>query len=251
MKKSFVLYNDQYDAVADLTTEQKGELFDLLFLYSRGEAHDDIERDPMVKLAFKFFKTTIDRDTKKWVKVAERNRVNGAKGGRPSKNSGLPNNPKQPKKPSGLSGNPKNPEEPKKAVSGSVSGSDSVSGECKDISPEIKNFVADYQKYISETFGPSAPKVTDSLISKASDTIDKLIRLDGFTYTDISNAIKWASTDQFWGPQIKSLAGLRAKSKNQLTKFQNLFDSFKRKSFSTGSKITDTNIASVREFLNG
>ena len=120
-----------------------------------------------------------------------------------------------------------------------------------NISTEIKNFVADYQKYASDTFGPSANKVTDSLISKGSDIIDKLVRLDGFTFTEISDAIIWASTDDFWASQIKSLASLRKKSRNGMTKFQNLFDSFNKKSKTTGSEITDHNLAAAREFLNG
>ena len=120
-----------------------------------------------------------------------------------------------------------------------------------NISPEIKNFVEDYQKYAVDTFGPSANKVTASLILKGSDTIDKLIRLDGFTFTDVSDAIRWASTDDFWASQIKSLASLRKKSKNGMTKFQNLFDSFNKKSKITGSKITDHNLAAAMEFLNG
>ncbi len=123
MKKSFVLYNDQYEAVEDLTDKQKGQLLDAMFLYSRGE--DLKECDPVIKIVFKFFKIVFDRDNLKWTGVANRNKENGKKGGRPkgSKNSVLGNNPEQPRKPSGLNGFQ---EKPRKAVSVSGSVSDSV-----------------------------------------------------------------------------------------------------------------------------
>ena len=244
MKKSFVLYTDNYEPIKGLTQEQKGDLLDAIFKYNI-DGTEDID-DNFVATVFGFFKIHFKRDKEKWEAIAERNKKNGKLGGRPKKK--YPN-PEEPKKPSGLSGNP---DEPKKAVIGIVSGIDIVNGNENNISTEIKNFVADYQKYAVDTFGPSAKKVTESLISNGSDAIDKLIRLDGFTLTEVSDAIRWASTDDFWASQIKSLASLRKKSKNDMTKFQNLFNSFKRsKTKTTGSEITDHNLAAAREFLNG
>ncbi len=150
MKKSFVLYNDQYEAVEDLTDEQKGQLLDAMFLYSRGEELK--EYDPIVKMAFKFFRIVFDRDNLKWEAVANRNKNNGKKGGRPkgNKNSILENNPEEPKKPSGLSGNTINPEEPKKPVSGSVNVNVNGNGSVKLMEDktltEFNNFWDLYQK---------------------------------------------------------------------------------------------------------
>lgn len=142
MKKSFVLYHDQYDAIEDLTDSQKGNLLDMLFIYSRSGDTAAKTDDPMVKIAFKFFKVVMDRDKTKWENIASRNKVNGSKGGRPNKNSTMQGNPAEPKKPSGLSGNPKNPEEPRKAVSGSASVS--ASGNASVISKDIDH---DFQKF--------------------------------------------------------------------------------------------------------
>lgn len=87
MKKSFVLYYDQHECIEDLTNEQKGQLLDMMFLYGKGEdlteCEDMSHYDPVVKLAFKFFKIVFDRDNAKWEKKANRNKENGKKGGRP------------------------------------------------------------------------------------------------------------------------------------------------------------------------
>lgn len=55
-----------------------------------------------------------------------------------------------------------------------------------------------------------------------ADTIDKLMRIDGYKQQTISDALGFAVSDDFWSKQIISLAGLRKKGKNDLTKFDNL-----------------------------
>jgi hypothetical protein len=54
------------------------------------------------------------------------------------------------------------------------------------------------------------------------DVIDKLMRIDGYKQQTISDALSFAVNDDFWKKQIISLAGLRKKGKNGLTKFDNL-----------------------------
>ena len=135
MKKSFVLYIDNYEPIKLLTLVQKGQLLDYMFMYNLGiEIEID---DPVLKMAFSFFEQTFIRDNKKWNDTAERNRKNGSKGGRPIKNDSneLNDNPENPEEPSGLFDNPENPLEPKKAVSVSVSVSGIVSaiGKEKDL----------------------------------------------------------------------------------------------------------------------
>ncbi len=74
MKKSFVLYLDQYEPVKDLTQEQKGDLFDAMFLYNN---HEKIEiKDPVVKMAFSFFEQTFKRDCSNYLKRCEKNSEN-------------------------------------------------------------------------------------------------------------------------------------------------------------------------------
>ncbi|WP_321404537.1 helix-turn-helix domain-containing protein [Maridesulfovibrio sp.] len=103
------------------------------------------------------------------------------------------------------------------------------STEDKKHSPDIVKFVQTFQDYVSEVHGVKAPKVTDSLLRKGEDVIDKLIRLDGFTLDQVRNSLRWAVKDDFWAKNVLSLASLRKKSKNNdLTKMQNIFASWER-----------------------
>lgn len=74
MKKSFVLYLDQYEPIKNLSNEQKGKLFDVMFLYNCGKEFSF--DDSLVELAFSFFKQTFERDNAKYVKICEKNREN-------------------------------------------------------------------------------------------------------------------------------------------------------------------------------
>lgn len=106
-KKSFVLYVDLIELVKELSIEKRGELFTIILEYVNDM--DPQIHDPLLRVAFTPIKQALKRDLKKWENIVERNRANGAKGGRPSKNIKTP---EEPKKPNGLLGNP---EEPKKA----------------------------------------------------------------------------------------------------------------------------------------
>jgi hypothetical protein len=107
MRESFILYHSFYQAVKDLTDEEKGQLWDAVYQYQLKMPIRELS--PVCKMAFKFMESQFERDSEKYERIIERNKRNGAKGGRPEKN------PDEPKKPSGLNGNPENPDEPKKA----------------------------------------------------------------------------------------------------------------------------------------
>ena len=100
MKDSFIMYVLHYNAIKALSREQKGELLEAIYIY-QGEGKV-IELSSIVNMAFSFIKNQLDIDNVKYLKICERNKKNGVKGGRK----------KEPKKPSGLSGNPKNPNAP-------------------------------------------------------------------------------------------------------------------------------------------
>jgi hypothetical protein len=266
-KKSFVLYLDQYEPIKDLTNEQKGQLLDAMFNYHGGSEYEII--DPMAKMAFSFLKQTFDRDHEKWMVKAQKNKLNGKKGGRPKKNKNkdLPTE-ENPDNPDGLKetqNNPNNPDgslitqpNPEKpvSVSVSVSVSDSVSDKekIKTFSPEIKNFTEAYQKHVSSKFEKTAPIIDNKFLHRCNDTIEKLIRLDGFTLDEIIECLRWASNDDFWSNQIVSLAQLRVKSKD-LTKFQKVMNKFKS-STSNNKKLnkadlrTQANLKVAEDFIN-
>jgi hypothetical protein len=112
---------------------------------------------PMAKMAFSFIKSNLDRDMQKYEAIVNRNRNNGLKGGRPTK---------QPKKPSGLIGNPKNPSEPKKAdtVTDTVNGTDTDT-----VNDTIKKT---FKKYSEKDFINEVNSFTDYDNSVLSDFID-------------------------------------------------------------------------------
>lgn len=74
MKKSFVLYLDQYEPIKDLTDEQKGRLLDAMFNYHNNNNFE--LSDPVIRMAFSFFKETFKRDRDKYLKRCNKNREN-------------------------------------------------------------------------------------------------------------------------------------------------------------------------------
>lgn len=104
MKKSFVLYADQYEVVRELSVPQKAWLLDAMFLFALGE-NEGAPPDPAAYIAFRFIRQQMQRDAAKYAERAERSRENGKKGGRPSDN---------PDNPVGLSKTQTNPDKPKK-----------------------------------------------------------------------------------------------------------------------------------------
>ena len=92
---------------------------------------------------------------------------------------------------------------------------------------QIIELVVKFQTAVQQSLGKTAPKITDALIAECADAVDKLIRIDGFTFDEVIETLRFAYTDNFWRNQIRSLASIRNKSKNNgCTKFQNLRQSY-------------------------
>lgn len=89
------MYTSWYEAISELTTEDKALLLDAIFQYHL--TGDMPGRDDHVRSIFMILKSQFDYNEELYNKICERNKTNGMKGGRP---------PKKPKKPTGLSGNP-------------------------------------------------------------------------------------------------------------------------------------------------
>lgn len=73
-KKSFILYQEYEENIADLSQKQKGDLLDAIFAYSHGHL---IELEPLVKMAFSFIKADLDRSGKAWKKTREERSLSG------------------------------------------------------------------------------------------------------------------------------------------------------------------------------
>lgn len=87
MKKGFYLYTDTLRILDKLTCEQGMELFKAMRDY---HDHKPLDLSFAVDLVFDSFKLQFDRDIANYDGVVIKNKMNGAKGGRPKK-------PKQPK----------------------------------------------------------------------------------------------------------------------------------------------------------
>ena len=97
-KNSFVLYNDWYEAIEELTTEEKGLLIDAIFKY---HIHNELPaKDSPIKMPFNFLKPIFDANIRSYIAKCEQNRENGLLGGRPPKKpNGLEENQTDKKKP--------------------------------------------------------------------------------------------------------------------------------------------------------
>lgn len=99
--------------------------------------------------------------------------------------------------------------------------------EKKYISPEIQNFVDEFISYIKTQKGNLAPK-SANLKEKSLETVDKLIRIDGFDLDYIKNVCRWALKDEFWSGAFFSLSELRKTSQNGNLKFQNMANAYEK-----------------------
>lgn len=101
-KKSFVLYCDIIHTVRKMPKDKAGDLFMTILKYVNDE-NPEID-DMVIDLVFEPIKQQLKRDLKKWEGYIEKQRLNGQKGGRPSKKDesqktqAFSENPVQPKK---------------------------------------------------------------------------------------------------------------------------------------------------------
>lgn len=82
-KKSFILYCDQQGLFNKLPDEIAGKLIKHIFAYVNDE--NPITNDLLLDIAFEPIKLQLKRDLRKYDVYIDKQRLNGAKGGRPSK----------------------------------------------------------------------------------------------------------------------------------------------------------------------
>ena len=147
-KDGFVIYKSFYAPLQSLSDESLGKLFRAIFEYQINGVCIDLPVD--LTMAFNFFKTKFELDNKKYEAIVERNKTNGKKGGRPSKedadseNQETQDNPENPvgfEKPkktdkdrTGKDGNGEDMESLKKDIDKSISQKDTEQG-CGDKLP--------------------------------------------------------------------------------------------------------------------
>jgi hypothetical protein len=112
---------------------------------------------------------------------------------------------------------------------------------------EIDTFCNDFISYIKKTKPTLAPK-SKNIQKNSYVVVNQLINLDGYKLEQIIQGMQWAVKDAFWQDNIFSLASLRRKSSNGLTKFQNIINGMKKNNKSV-SKINNQGKAAGRSFI--
>jgi hypothetical protein len=107
-KKSFILYCDLKHAINELTDDQAGKLLKIILQYVNDE--NPVIEDQVLKVAFTPIKLSLKRDLEEWKKTCERNKINGDKGGRPSKTQKTQSVLEKPKETDPLISKPKKPD---------------------------------------------------------------------------------------------------------------------------------------------
>jgi len=120
------------------------------------------------------------------------------------------------------------PKEMSKLTPKEMNTKDNKDNKQKTYSENLKKFTADFIKYTKKTFPKKTPTGVNHY-QNSLDSLDKLIRLDGFDEEYVFKIIRWAAKDDFWESQVISLAGLRKKNDAGLTKFQNIVISHDKK----------------------
>lgn len=82
-KNSFLIYLDYEEQFNLLTDEQIGQLMRAIIKYEKTKEIPQL--DGMLKMAFSFIKTQLDRDREKYQAKCEQNRENAKRGGRPKR----------------------------------------------------------------------------------------------------------------------------------------------------------------------
>ena len=121
-KGSFVFYTEYREHLSMLPPEQVGELMFALMDYQETGEVPDLPKGSALAMCFSFIKARMDKDNSKYEEKCERNRSNGKKGGRPTKETDNSETEENPNKPNGFTENrtvisetEENPTEPKKA----------------------------------------------------------------------------------------------------------------------------------------
>jgi len=95
---------------------------------------------------------------------------------------------------------------------------------------EYAEFARSFQNHVAANHGLKAPSITEAFIKKCAEEVDKLVRIDGHSLEQIKSVMRWAIKDEFWTPNVMSLAALRKKGDDGRTKFQKILAAKDRES---------------------
>lgn len=212
-KKGFVLYADQRSIIDMLPNEKAGELLKHIFAYVNDE--NPISSDPLINLAFEPIKLQLKRDLKKW----EETRSQRSKAGQISAEKRKQQNQQ-------MLTHVENVEQTstKSTVIDNVNVN--VNDNVINISSSTKN---EFSQEVIQTFNSVVgyfETIPDTEIKKNKwlDCIDKLNRIDGLSFNEIIQIVKYGREDEFWNSNFLSLLKLRNKNKEDIY-YWNVFKS--------------------------
>lgn len=82
-KRTFLMYSEWQPLLEGMSDEQAGQLFKKIYAYQTGKEYEI--QDALILGVFNMIKAKFDADRKLYDEKCEKNRANGAKGGRPKK----------------------------------------------------------------------------------------------------------------------------------------------------------------------
>lgn len=135
-KKSFILYADQKGVFEQLPDEYAGKLIKHIFQYVNDE--NPISDDLIINIAFEPIKQCLKRDLQRWEEYIDKQKLNGSKGGRPSK-------PKETQETQPFLEKPKKPDSVSVSVSDNVNVKDS-----SNVKKDTTRFIKPTQEQIRE-----------------------------------------------------------------------------------------------------
>lgn len=186
-KKKVIWYTNWCETYEKLSDEEAGRLIKHFCGYITDK--DPEPPDRITDLLFDPIKDTLKRDLIKWESLQERNKINGSKGGRPSKPKKTEPNPE---KPNGLNVNPK------KGVTVTVTDTVSVNATVRDIkekppTPKGESVVYDELLIFFNSTFKKASRVVNDQVKKKYKAREK----EGYTFEDFKTAMVNASKNQF------------------------------------------------------
>lgn len=107
MKNSFILFQNYREYFEDLTGDEAKELLFAIFDYEKTRVKP-VNLSAKVGCYFLVIKQQLDKNYEEYLKITDKNRENGAKGGRPKKTQNNPKNPMGFRKTQKTQPNPKN-----------------------------------------------------------------------------------------------------------------------------------------------
>lgn len=107
MKNSFILFQNYREYFEDLTGDEAKELLFAIFDYEKTRTKPD-KLSAKVGCYFLVIKQQLDKNYEEYLRIADKNRENGVKGGRPKKTQNNPKNPVGFRKTQKTQPNPKN-----------------------------------------------------------------------------------------------------------------------------------------------